>query len=114
MNTTQINRQNLINIAKNADNLTNSAIINQLKGEGVKVKISHYRKNPNTGKAERYMRHERPFKPLANGGFTEVELNNDYSSCYGFSSCYYKDTFSYKLGTRRALIQALHILIKRL
>lgn len=114
MNTKQINRQILIEIAKNVGNFTNRGIINLLKDAGVKVKIEHYRKNPNTGKEERYMRHERPFKPLAKGGFTEVTLNNDSSSYYGMSSCYYKDTFSYKLGTHRALIQALHNLIKDL
>ena len=114
MNTTQINRHSLIEIAKNAGNLTNSAIINQLKGEGVKVKISHYRKKSKSGKSKRYMRHEKPFKPFSKGGHTEVILGFDDDFYYGRSLCHSGDSFSYKLGTRRALIQALHNLIQDL
>ena len=114
MNTTQINRQNLINIAKNINSLSNSELIKRLKDEGVKIRINHYRLNPESNVTERYKRRDKPFNPLPHGGETGAVLKLGDKEGFGVSSCYYKDTFSYKIGTRRSIIEALHNLIKRL
>lgn len=76
---------------------------------GYKIRVSHFRPDPVSGKLVRYSRKTKGVNVLNYGGYTEVEIRDTNGNEYiGKSECSLHDSFSYSIGTTIALGRALN------
>lgn len=73
--------------------------VEQLRKDGYKVRVEHFRPDANTGKPVRYSRRIKDKDVAPTGGFTNVTITSpDGKDFEGSSYCHNNDVFNYGLA----------------